>query len=317
METRSISHIIPIDPRGRFFRLTLDLRTVNAATIPEPFPMPSTTIAKENCKDSRFFCVSDLADAFFSVKLRKEDYGKSGFTTHDTQYVFKVMPQGAMNAARQFSRTATAAFEGVPLSVICPFQDDTLNHAKTFYTSLENQQRLYDCTRDANQILKVLKTTLGYSSAKFFGHIHSQHGRSPDPALVSAVLDIAIPTETTQGRHLLGLVQYNMEYIRGGMGIISCLSDLTLKGVNVKEAWNPLTHGVALEEIKYALTTAPCLIPIDPRGRFTMHVDTCKKERGIRAVLLQYVTHINSWRPCAYYSRKLKPGQKQWSATEL
>jgi hypothetical protein len=63
------------------FRLTLDLRTANAATIPEPFTMPSTTIAKENCKDSRFFCVSDLADDFFSVKLRKEDYGKSGFCT--------------------------------------------------------------------------------------------------------------------------------------------------------------------------------------------------------------------------------------------
>jgi hypothetical protein len=72
-----------------WFRLTLDLRTVNAATVPEPFPMPSTTIAKENCKESRFFCVSDLADAIFSVKLRKEDYGKSGFTTHDTQFVSK------------------------------------------------------------------------------------------------------------------------------------------------------------------------------------------------------------------------------------
>jgi predicted PilT family ATPase len=50
-----------------WFRLTLDLRNVIAATVPEPFPMPSTTIAKENCKESRFFCVSDLADAFFRV----------------------------------------------------------------------------------------------------------------------------------------------------------------------------------------------------------------------------------------------------------
>jgi hypothetical protein len=300
-----------------WFRLTLDLRTVNAATIPEPFPMPSTTIAKENCKESRFFCVSDLADAFFSVKLRPDDYGKTGFTTHDSQFVFKVMPQGAMNAARQFSRIATAAFEGVPLSVICPFQDDTLNHAKTLLLSLENQQLLYDCTRKENLILKLSKTTLGYSSAKFLGHIHSQHGRSPDPALVSAVLDIATPTETTHVRQLLGLVQYNMEYIRGGMGILSCLSDLTLKGVNVKEAWNPDTHGVAFEEIKRALTTAPCLIPIDPRGKFTIHVDTCKTERGIGAVLLQWVESVKCWRPCAYYSRKLIKGQKQWSATEL
>jgi hypothetical protein len=108
-----------------------------------------------------------------------------------------------------------------------------------------------------------------------------------------------------------------MEYIRGGMGIISCLSDLTLKGVNVKEAWDPQTHGVAFEEIKYALMHAPCLIPIDPRGKFTIHVDTCKTERGIGAVLLQWVEKLQSWRPCAYYSRKLIKGQKQWSATEL
>jgi hypothetical protein len=108
-----------------------------------------------------------------------------------------------------------------------------------------------------------------------------------------------------------------MEYIRGGMGIISCLSELTLKGVNVKEAWDPQTHGVAFEEIKYALTHAPCLISIDPRGKFTIYVDTCKTERGIRAVVLQWVDRLQSWRPCAYYSRKLIKGQKQWSATEL
>jgi hypothetical protein len=48
-----------------WFRMTMDLRLLNAATIPEPFPMPPPDMAKENCKDSRFFCISDLADAFF------------------------------------------------------------------------------------------------------------------------------------------------------------------------------------------------------------------------------------------------------------
>ena len=300
-----------------WFRLTLDLRVVNAATVPEPFPMPSTSMAKEHCKDSRYFCVSDLADAFFSVHLRASDYGKTGFTTHDSQFVFRVMPQGAMNAARHFSRIATAAFAGVPLTVICPFQDDTLNHAKLLSTSLDNQQILYDCARKAQLILKVSKTTLGYASAKFLGHIHSQHGRSPDPALVSAVLDIAVPTDATQVKHIIGLVIYNSEYIRGCMGMIATLTELTLKGVNVVETWDPEIHGKALDKIKHALTTAPCLIPIDPRGQFTIHVDTCKTERGIGAVLLQHKEHLKSWRPCAYYSRKLAKGQKQWSATEL
>ena len=99
--------------------------------------------------------------------------------------------------------------------------------------------------------------------------------------------------------------------------MIATLTELTLNGVNVVETWDLEIHGKALDEIKHALTTAPCLIPIDPRGQFTIHVDTCKTERGIGAVLLQHKEHLKSWRPCAYYSRKLAKGQKQWSATEL
>jgi hypothetical protein len=298
-------------------KIQYDLRVLNAATIPEPFPMASNTIAKENCKQSRYFCVSDLADAFFSVKLREKDYGKTGFTTHSQQYVFKVMPQGAMNAERQFSRIATAAFDGVPLTVICPFQDDTLNHAKTFYVSLVNQQLLYDRTRKRQLILKQSKTSLGYSTAKFLGHIYSQQGRTPDPALVSAVLDLAVPTTLTQLKSFIGLVLYNIDYMRGGNGMLAPLNDLTQKGKDVERDWDTAVHGIAFNEIKHALTTAPCLIPIDPQGKFTIHVDTCKTERGIGAVLLQYVEKLECWRPCAYYSKKLKVGQKQWSATEL
>lgn len=63
------------------------------------------------------------------------------------------------------------------------------------------------------------------------------------------------------------------------------LSNLTLKGVNVQDPWDPEIHGKALDEIKHALTIAPCLIPIDPSGKFTRYVDTCKTERGIGTVL--------------------------------
>ena len=105
-----------------------------------------------------------------------------------------------------------------------------------------------------------MKTTLGYSTAKILGHVHSQYGRSPDSVLTSTVLNIAIPTNATQVRYLLGLVLYE---VHPRMGIISCLSNLTSKGVDVKETWDSATHGVALSEIK-PLTTIPCLVPTNP-----------------------------------------------------
>ena len=105
-----------------------------------------------------------------------------------------------------------------------------------------------------------MKTTLGYSTAKILGHVHSQYGRSPDSVLTSTVLDIAIYTDATQVRHLLGLVLYE---VHSRMGIISCLSNLTSKGVDAKEAWDPATHSVALSEIK-PLITISCLVPTNP-----------------------------------------------------
>jgi hypothetical protein len=79
--------------------------------------------------------------------------------------------------------------------------------------------------------------------------------------------------------------------------------------------WKDEVHGKALEQLKAGLVSAPCLKPIDVSRPFRIHVDACKNGRGIGAVLLQ--EYDNKWRPCSYFSRALKPAQRQWSATEL
>ena len=81
------------------------------------------------------------ADAFFAVSIREEDYGKTGFTALGKQWVFKVMLQGGINSARHFARIIMDTFDGVPFSKICPYQDDSIAHAKKLRDAIENQQR--------------------------------------------------------------------------------------------------------------------------------------------------------------------------------
>jgi len=297
-------------------RLTVDCREINKCLVVEPYPMPDINIGKENIIGSRYMSTSDAADAFYTVPIREEDYGKTTFAALGKQWAFKVMLQGGINSARHYARVITETFDGVPRSKILPYQDDAVVHAKVLLEAIENQQLLYDHIRPNSIMLKPSKTRIGYSSTKFLGDIYTLTGRLPDPSRVECILRMdRKPRTLKEVRHIVGLLVWNIEFIPNGMGILSYLTDLMRKGVDIAAEWKEDVHGKAIDKLKAALASAPCLKPIDVTRPFRVHVDACKNGRGIGAVLLQ--EYDGQWRPCSYFSRALTPAQRQWSATEL
>ena len=301
---------------SQLYRLTLDCREINKGLAIEPYPMPDNSMGKEHIIGSRYLSTSDAADAFYAVPIREEDYGKTGFTAIGKQWAFTVMLQGGINSARHFARIITETFDGVPQSKILAFQDDALVHARRLLQALLNQQLLYDRIRIHEIMLKPSKTRIAFSSCKFLGHIYTPMGRLPDPGRVECIINMdAKPKTQKEVRHIVGLLVWNIEYIPNGMAILSYLSDLVRKDADVISGWKPEVQGKALDLLKAALATAPCLKPIDVKRPFRVHVDACKNGRGIGAVLLQ--EYDDKWRPCSYFSKALTPAQRQWSATEL
>ena len=301
---------------SQLYRLTLDCREINKGLVVEPYPMPDNSMGKEHIIGSRYLSTSDAADAFYAVPIREEDFGKTGFTAIGKQWMFTVMLQGGINSARHFARIITETFDGVPQSKILAFQDDALVHAKRLLQALLNQQLLYDRIRSNEIMLKPSKTRIAYSSCKFLGHIYTPMGRLPDPGRVECIVNMdAKPKTQKEVRHIVGLLVWNIEYIPNGMAILSYLTDLVRKDADVEYDWKPEVQGKALDLLKAALATAPCLKPRDVKRPFRVHVDACKNGRGIGAVLLQ--EYDGKWRPCSYFSKALTPAQRQWSATEL
>jgi hypothetical protein len=78
-------------------RLTIDCREINKCLVVEPYPMPDLNIGKENIIGSRYLSTSDAADAFYTVPIREEDYGKTTIAALGKQWAFKVMLQGGIN----------------------------------------------------------------------------------------------------------------------------------------------------------------------------------------------------------------------------
>ena len=300
-----------------FFRLCVDLRMLNARTIPDRFPLPRIDDLLESVpRGCGRYSISDIADAFFKCELNKADRHKTAFKTHDRHLQFAVLPQGFINSPSVFCRLIARTFEGMRRDRFSAYIDDVLNHTDDFQAHLETQQDLYTRLEGAQLTLKLSKTHLNYDRVKFLGHILTAEGRLPDPEAVAAIREWADPTTTKEVRSFLGSTLYYREYIHGYSDMAMPLYDLIKKGVVVAKEWRQDIHGVACQKIKDALTSRPVLMQVDNTKPFRLKVDACRVGRGIGSILEQQ-NGEGKWQPVSYYSSSLSAQERNYSATEL
>ena len=300
-----------------FFRLCVDLRMLNARTIPDRFPLPRIDDLLESVpRGCGRYSISDIADAFFKCELNKADRHKTAFKTHDRHLQFAVLPQGFINSPSVFCRLIARTFEGMSRECFSAYIDDVLNHTDDFQVHLDTQQDIYDRLDGAQLTLKLSKTHLNYERVKFLGHILTAEGRLPDPEAVEAIREWANPTTTKEVRSFLGSTLYYREYIHGYSDMAMPLYDLIKKGVVVATEWREEIHGEACQRIKDALTSKPVLMQVDNTRPFRLKVDACRVGRGIGSILEQQ-NKDGKWQPVSYYSCSLSKEERNYSATEL
>ena len=180
------------------------------------------------------------------------------------------------------------------------YQDDLVNHENTDVVEhMQMQERIYTQCRKYHLILKPSKAHMNFTTQRVLGYIVSKEGRSVDPNLVSAITKLAVPRTLQNIQSLLGLAQVAREYVPAMATIIAPLQSLAKKGIDVEKEWNPSIHGVAFDNLKKILTSAPVLLIPDVTKKFRVHVDCCRVGRGCGAVLLQE-NNRGEWQPVAY-----------------
>lgn len=126
---------------------------------------------------------------------------------------------------------------------------------------------------------------------------------------ISAVLDWPTPANLTELRSFIGLISFCRRFIKSLANIMLPLTQLLKK--EVKWNWQPV-HQKALEDLKTAITSAPCLRAPDYNKPFI--VVTGASDFAIGATLFQ--EHDKIRHPVAFESRKLKPAEINYPAHE-
>ncbi|KAL0182494.1 hypothetical protein M9458_021869, partial [Cirrhinus mrigala] len=255
-------------------RPCIDYRIINQGTIKFRYPLPLVPAALEQLRSARIFSKLDLRCAYNLVRIREGDEWKTAFVTPTGHYEYLVMPYGLVNAPSVFQNFIHEVLREFLHKFVVVYIDDILIYSRSEAEHHHHDAEVLQRLRDHQLYLKAEKCSFHLPSVQFLGYIIDQQGVRMDERKLQQHHRTSY--HSSQGKTLL---------------------------------WTP-EAAAAFQSLKSAFTQAPLLTHPDPDLPFVVEVDA--STTGVGAVLSQHHGNPPLLHPCAYFSRKLSPAERNY-----
>ncbi|KAI2646498.1 Transposon Tf2-9 polyprotein [Labeo rohita] len=155
---------------------------------------------------------------------------------------------------------------------------------------------------------KEEKCEFHLDKVSFLGYIISPEGVAMDERKVNAVLNWPRPTTLKELQRFLGFSNFYRRFIQNFSSVAVPLTAMVKRGAS-RLTWSQLALQ-AFDELRRRFTTAPVLHHPDPDSPFVVEVDA--SSTGVGAVLSQRQGEPAKMFPCAFFSHKLSPAEKNY-----
>lgn len=289
-------------------RICVDLTKLNENVCRERHVLPSVEQTLGQLGGAKYFSKLDANSGFWQIPL---DYGSSLLTTFITPYGrfrFNRLPFGITSAPEHFQQRMSSILSGLS-GVVCQ-TDDVLVHGKS---QAEHDQRLRNTLErleKAGLTLNKAKCKISQTRVKFLGQVIDSSGVSPDPEKIRAIQEFKRPSDVSELRRFLGIVNQISKFTENLADKTRPLRELLSK--HNLWCWESAQEN-AFREVKLVLSSTPSLALYDPNRSTELAADA--SSYGIGAVLSQQQPG-GEYRPVAYISRALSPTEQRYAQIE-
>ena len=288
-------------------RICGDFIQLNKAVKREVHQMPTTEETLAKLKGAKVCSKLDANSGFWQRKLGEQSKYLTTFITPWGRYCYNRLPFGISSAPEHYQKCMQRILEGLP-GVVCQV-DDMLVYGETKEQHSERLNAVLSRLQDANITLNEAKCEFQRDNVKFLGHIVGKDGIRIDPSKVEAIRDMKPPSDLTELRRFLGMVNQAGKFIPNLANLTKPLRDLLVK--NSLWLWDH-AQSDAFQAIKDKLSSPPTLAIYDTALETIVSADA--SSYGLGAVLKQ--KHGEGWKPVAFISRALTPTETRYAQIE-
>ena len=305
------SSIVTVKKKDGGIRICIDYRAVNAITAADPYQMPLIEELLDLLGEATFISKVDLNKGFHQIPISPVDMSKTAFCTPWGKFEFMVMPFGLRNGPAVFQRLMDQVLHRDTDRAVV-YIDDIGIFSATWEQHCIDIGIVLSRLKDAGLTANVKKCSWGQTHCEFLGHLVGEGMVSPADLKVQAVRQFTQPVTKKNVRQFLGLTGYYRRFVPEYASHSFHLTETTRKSTPERVAWNEaLEHEFVY--LKNCICSAPCLTLPVVGDVFLLQTDASGV--GVGAVLA--VVRDGQEYPVAYYSRKLQPRERKYSASEL
>ncbi|KAK3100621.1 hypothetical protein FSP39_022706 [Pinctada imbricata] len=301
--------IVPIPKKDGSVRICGDFKvTVNPMLEVDQYPLPRIEDVFAALAGGQHFTKIDLRHAFLQMEVDEVSKPLLTINTEKGLYRFKRLLYGVASAPAIWQRSIDIVLQG--LSGVKCVIDDMVITGRTEEEHLRNLDAVLTRLEQYGLRANMDKCQFFASKIEFCGYEIDRLGLHKTQKKIEAVLNAPVPTNVTELRSFLGIVNYYARFLPNMSAVLHPLYQLLQKGCT----WNWSDDcQKSIEKIKELITSDEVLTHYDPDLPLSLATDA--SPFGLGAVL-SHTMPDGSERPIAYASKSLSPAEKNYSQIE-
>ena len=296
------------DPKGPV-RICGDYKvTVNKVAPLDTYPIPCVADQLATFKGGKKFSKIDLKQAYQQLELDEESQELLTISTHRGLYQPTRLQFGVHSATGIFQRIMDQKLAGIPMTKVRV--DDIIVSGIDDVDHMKNLKEVLVQLKESGLTAQLKKCIFMAPEVPYCGHIISEKGIRPIKSNVEAVLEAPAPTNISELRAFLGMVNYYHSFVPNLATVIEPLHVLLRKGIRWN--WSDECQEV-FDKLKNMLSKEPLLAHFNPNLPIIVHVDA--SPYGLGAVL-SHVMPNGEERPVSFCSRTLSAAERNYAHIE-
>lgn len=219
------------------------------------------------------------------------------------------MSFGLTNAPATFQALMNDVFKDLIGRGLVIYVDDILIYSRTEAEHIDKLRRALQKLPENSLSAQLPKCEFMATRLEYLGHVIDDSGIRVDPAKVQAISEWGQPASVKELQSFLGLANYYRKFIAQFAAIATPLTNVLQQ--DKRWQWGP-EQQMAFDTLKSKLIEAPVLKYPDYSRPFIVTADA--SDTAVGAVLHQ--EHDGVRHPIAFFSRKLKGAELNWTTSE-